>query len=163
MPIELLRDNQRESLVGKVPPGIESGAKLRLRGQGEAGEAGAPRGDLTVTVEVQPHAFFTRDGRNILLDLPITAAEAVLGARVEVPTLDGKKSLTIPPGSSSGQKLRLRGQGVPASGSGASRKPEGDLILNLNIKVPKRTDETSQRLIREFDERNPMNPRAGLW
>jgi DnaJ-class molecular chaperone len=78
---------------------------------------------------------------------------------VDVPTLDGKKSLTIPPGSSCGQKLRLKGQGVPASGG----KPAGDLFLTLKIVVPKNVDEPSKRLIREFDERNPLNPRAGLW
>jgi DnaJ-class molecular chaperone len=161
--IELVRDNHREALVVKIPPGIESGAKLRLRGQGEAGEHGAPRGDLTVTVTVQPHPYFTRDGRNLQVDVPVTVAEALLGARVDVPTVHGMKSLTIPPGSSSGQKLRLRGQGVPASGSGAARKLEGDLFVVLKIAVPRAIDETSQRLIREFDERNPLNPRGGLW
>ncbi len=158
-PSRSIRDSQRETQVVKIPPGIESGAKLRLRGQGEASERGAPRGDLTIHVAVEPHPYFTREGRNLLVDVPITVAEAVLGARVDVPTLEGKKSLTIPPGSSSGQKLRLRGQGVPASGD----KPEGDLFLVLKIIVPKSVDETSQRLIREFDERNPLNPRAGLW
>jgi DnaJ-class molecular chaperone len=145
--------------VVKIPPGVESGAKLRLRGQGEAGEAGGPRGDLTIVIEVEPHPYFKREGRNLLVEVPTTIAEAVLGAKVDVPTLDGKKSLTIPPGSSCGQKLRLKGQGVPASGG----KPAGDLFLILKIVVPKNVDEPSKRLIREFDERNPLNPRAGLW
>jgi curved DNA-binding protein len=157
--IELERDGRREALVVKIPPGIETGAKLRLRGQGEAGEPGAPRGDLTIVVNVAPHPYFTRDGRNLLVEVPITVAEAVLGAKVDVPTLDGTKSLTIPPGSSSGQKLRLRGQGVPASGT----KPEGDLFLALKVVVPRSVDDTSRRLIREFDERNPLQPRASLW
>jgi DnaJ-class molecular chaperone len=157
--IELDRDGHRESLVVKIPPGVESGAKLRLRGQGESGEAGAPRGDLTIVIEVEPHPYFKREGRNLLVEVPTTVAEAVLGAKVDVPTLDGKKSLTIPPGSSCGQKLRLKGQGVPASGG----KPAGDLFLILKIVVPKNVDEPSKRLIREFDERNPLNPRAGLW
>jgi curved DNA-binding protein len=161
--IEIARDQHREALVVKIPPGIESGAKLRLRGQGEAGESGAPRGDLTITITVQPHPYFTRDGRNLSVEVPITVAEAVLGAKVDVPTLEGTKSLTIPPGSSSGQKLRLRGQGVPAAGSGAARKPEGDLFLVLKIVVPRSVNEESQRLIREFDEQNPLSPRAGLW
>jgi DnaJ-class molecular chaperone len=161
--IDVVRDQHRESLVVKIPPGIESGAKLRLRGQGEVGEAGAPRGDLTVTVTVQPHRYFTREGRDLQVELPITVAEAVLGAKVDVPTLAGLKSLTIPPGSSSGLKLRLRGQGVPASGTGAGRKPEGDLFVVLRIVVPRKTDETSQGLIREFDQHNPLHPRAGLW
>jgi len=157
--IELQRDGHREALVVKIPPGTDSGAKLRLRGQGEAGEAGAPRGDLTIVVNVEPHRYFSRDGRNLLAEVPITVAEAVLGAKVDVPTLDGTKSLTVPPGSSCGLKLRLRGQGVPA----AAGKPEGDLIFSLKIVVPKAVDETSRRLIREFDERNPLNPRASIW
>ena len=110
-------------------------------------------------VDVEPHPYFTRVGRDLQVDLPITVAEAVLGAKVEVPTLEGKKSLTIPPGSSSGLKLRLRGQGVPAS----QGKPEGNLFVVLKIVVPKTVDEESRRLIREFDERNPLNPRASIW
>jgi curved DNA-binding protein len=157
--IEIERDGRHETLVVKIPPGVETGAKLRLRGQGEVGEAGANRGDLTIVVDVTPHPYFHRDGRNLQVEVPITIAEAVLGAKVDVPTLDGLKSLTIPPGSSSGQKLRLRGQGVPASGA----KPEGDLFLILKVVAPKAVDDTSRRLIREFDERNPLQPRASLW
>jgi DnaJ-class molecular chaperone len=150
---------RRESLVVKIPPGIESGAKLRLRGQGEAGEQGGPRGDLTILVTVEDHPYFHRDGRNLSVDVPITVSEAILGAKIDVPTLDGMKSLPIPPGTSSGQKLRLRGQGVPASGN----KPAGDLFLVPKIVVPKKPDETSQRLATEFAERNPLQPREGLW
>lgn len=152
-------DDRRETLVVKIPPGIESGAKLRLRGQGEPGEKGGPRGDLTILVEVEPHPYFTRDGRNLSVETPISVSEAILGAKVEVPTLDGLKSLTIPPGSSSGQKLRLKGQGVPASGG----KPEGDLFLVLKVVVPKTIDDESRALITQFAERNPLNPRAGIW
>lgn len=158
--IEVQREDQRtESLVVKIPPGIETGAKLRLRGQGEHGAHGGQRGDLTITVTVEPHAYFTREGQNLFVEVPISLAEAVSGAKVDVPGLDGLKSLTIPPGSSSGLKLRLRGQGVPAGGG----KLHGDLFVILKIVVPKNPDEESQRLIREFAERNPSNPRAGLW
>ena len=158
--IEVERENhRRESLVVKVPPGIESGAKLRLRGQGEAGEHNGPRGDLTIQVAVESHPYFSREGRNLSVEVPITVGEALLGAKLDVPTLNGQKALTVPPNSSSGQKLRLRGQGVPASGS----KPEGDLFIVLKITVPKTIDETSRRLISEFAERNPANPRHGLW
>ncbi|MHC5543320.1 DnaJ C-terminal domain-containing protein, partial [Singulisphaera rosea] len=116
-------------------------------------------GDLTILVEVEPHPYFTRDGRNLSVETPISVSEAILGAKVEVPTLDGLKSLTIPPGSSSGQKLRLKGQGVPASGG----KPEGDLFLVLKVVVPKSIDDESRELITQFAERNPLNPRAGIW
>jgi DnaJ-class molecular chaperone len=161
--IELVRDHHRESLVVKIPPGTESGAKLRLRGQGEGAEAGPHRGDLLINITVQPHTYFTREGQNLLVEVPITIAEAVLGAKIDVPTLDGMKSLTVPPGSSTGLKLRLRGRGVPASGAGASRKPEGDLLLVLKLVAPKVSDDVSRRLIREFDQINPQKPRAGLW
>ena len=158
--IDVLRDNRRESLVVKIPPGIESGAKLRLRGQGEPSPTkGSPPGDLTIHVTVEPHSYFTRDGRNLSVELPLNVSEAILGAKVDVPTLDGLKSLTIPPGSSSGQKLRLRGQGAPAAGD----KPEGDLFVILKVVLPKNVDDESRRLIREFAERNPLNPRQGLW
>ena len=153
-------DGRRESLVVKIPPGTETGSRLRLRGQGEPGEKGSTAGSLTITVTVEPHHLFTRDGRNLLLDLPVTVGEAILGARVEVPTLDdGAKAVTVPPGTSSGQKLRLRGQGVPASGN----HPAGDLLIVIKIIVPKSVDDESRKLIRQFADRNPSNPRAGLW
>jgi curved DNA-binding protein len=158
--VELQRDGgQRETLAVKVPPGTAPGTKLRLRGKGEPGEPGAPRGSLTVIVDVEPHPLFSREGRDLSVELPVTVAEAVLGAKVDVPTLDGTKTLTIPPGSSSGQKLRLRGLGVPSSGG----PPDGDLFAVLKVVMPKTVDEESRRLIREFDARNPSNPRAGLW
>ncbi len=148
-----------ESLVVKIPPGIDTGAKLRLKGRGEPGPKGAPAGDLTIHVTVEPHPYFQRDGRNLLVEVPITVSEAILGAKVDVPTLDGLKSLTVPAGSSSGQKLRLKGQGVPASGS----KPAGDLFVILKIVAPKTVDEESRKLIEEFAKRNPYNPRLRLW
>ena len=157
--IEIDRGQRRESLVVQIPAGIESGAKIRLRGRGEPGEKGASAGDLTIQVEVEPHPYFTPDGRNITVEVPITIGEAVLGARIDVPGLDGMKSLTIPPGSSSGQKLRLRGQGIPASGG----KAHGDLFVVLKIVAPKSVDDESRRLIREFEERNPLHPRDGIW
>jgi curved DNA-binding protein len=150
---------KQENLVVKIPAGIDSGAKLRLKGQGEPGTKATPPGDLTITVHVEPHAYFKRDGRNLLVEVPITVSEAILGARIDVPGLDGMKSLTIPPGSSSGQKLRVKGQGIPASGG----KPPGDLFVVLKIVVPKTIDAASRRLIEEFAERNNSNSRAGLW
>ena len=150
---------KHESLVVKIPPGIDTGAKLRLKGQGEPGTKGTPAGDLTIVVNVEPHRYFKREGRNLQVEVPITVSEALLGSRIDVPALDGTKSLTIPPGSSSGLKLRLKGQGIPA----AAGKPEGDLFIVLKVVVPKTIDTTSRRLIQEFSERNPYNPRAGLW
>jgi curved DNA-binding protein len=151
--------NKTESLVVKIPPGIDSGAKLRLKGQGEPGSKTAPAGDLTITIEVESHPYFKREGQNLLLEVPISVSEAILGAKIDVPALDGMKSLTIPPGSSSGLKLRLKGQGIATSGS----KPGGDLFVILKIVVPKSVDAASQQLIEEFAEKNPQKPRAGLW
>ena len=157
--IQVDREGRRESLVVKIPPGIESGAKLRLRGQGEPGEKGAPAGDLTILVTVEPHPYFTRDGRHLTVEVPIGVDEAILGAKIEVPTLNGPRSLPVPPGTFSGQKLRLRGQGLPA----AADKPEGDLYVVIKIVVPRTVDDESRRLIREFAERNPIRPRENLW
>jgi DnaJ-class molecular chaperone len=158
--IEIQRGTGKpESLVVKIPPGIDAGAKLRLKGRGEPGPKGAPAGDLTITVDVEPHTYFKREGRDLQVEVPITVAESILGSKIEVPTLDGKRSLTVPPGSSSGLKLRLKGQGIPA-GVG---KPDGDLFVVLKVVVPKTIDATSRRLIEDFAKHNPHNPRSGLW
>ncbi len=151
--------SKRESLVVKIPAGIEPGAKIRLKGRGEPGARGTPAGDLMIAIHVEPHPYFRRDGRNLLLEAPISVSEAVLGARIDVPGLDGLKSLKIPAGSSSGMKLRLKGQGVPASHG----KPDGDLFVILKIIAPANVDEESRRLMQEFSKRNVQNPRAGLW
>jgi DnaJ-class molecular chaperone len=152
-------DGKTESLVVKIPPGVDTGAKLRLKGQGEPGPKGSQRGDLTITITVEPHPYYKREDRNLLVEVPITVSEAVLGAKIEVPSPEGMKSLTVPPGSSSGLKLRLKGQGVSAAGG----KPAGDLFVVLKIVVPRNVDETSRQLIQELADRNKQNPRAGLW
>jgi DnaJ-class molecular chaperone len=157
--IEVDRDGHKESLVVKIPPGVDTGSKLRLRGQGEADSPGGPRGDLLITIQVEPHPYYTRDGRNLVVEAPVSAAEAILGAKIEVPTLDGLKTMPIPAGASSGQKLRLRGQGVPAY----KDYPAGDLLVVVRVVVPRSVDEESRRLIEQFAERNPQTPRAGLW
>lgn len=158
--VELQRgDGKRESLVVKIPPGVDSGSKLRLKGRGEPGPKGVPAGDLTIMLSVTPHPYFQRDGRDLLVEVPLSVSEALLGASVEVPSLNGNKTMKIPPGASSGQKLRLRGQGVPASGG----KPEGDLFVVVKIAVPKNLDDESRDLIAKFAERNPQRPREGLW
>lgn len=154
--IELEREpGHRETKVIKIPPGVESGAKIRLRGQGDA----SGQVDLVIDLTVEPHPYFTRNGRDLSVEVPITVAEAILGAKVEVPTLDGFKTLTIPPGTSSGQRLRLRGQGVPASKS----HPEGDLYLVPKVVVPRTVDDEARRLIEQFAARDPSRPREGIW
>jgi DnaJ-class molecular chaperone len=113
----------------KLPAGVETGTQMRLAGKGQPGAGGA--GDAIVTIEIKPHAFFTRDGDNIRLDLPITLDEAVKGAKVRVPTADGAVTLSVPPGSTSGKTLRLKGKGFTAKGD-----QRGDLLVTLSIDVP---------------------------
>ena len=154
--VELEREaGRRETIVVKIPPGLESGAKIRLKGQGDASH----QVDLIITVAVETHPYFLRNGRNLSVEVPITVPEAILGARVEVPTLDGFRTMTIPAGTSSGQKLRLRGQGVPAT----KNHPEGDLYVVPKVVVPKSVDDESRHLIEQFAARNPHRPRETLW
>jgi DnaJ-class molecular chaperone len=157
--IQIDRDGQVDSLEVKIPPGTDTGTRIRLRGQGGATGPSGERADLTIRITVEPHRYFKREARDLSVEVPITIGEAVLGAKIEVPTLSGLKTMPLPPGSSSGQKLRLRGQGVPASGG----KTEGDLFVILKVVVPKTADDESRRLIQEFQDRNPSRPRDGLW
>jgi len=113
----------------KLPPGVETGTQMRLAGKGEEGPGGA--GDAIVTIEIQPHRFFTRDGDDIRLDLPVSLSEAVLGAQVRVPTPDGPVMLTVPKGSTSGKVLRLKGRGFHRKGGG-----RGDLLVTLMVDLP---------------------------
>jgi len=138
----------------KLSPGVESGTQMRLAGQGEPGPGGS--GDAIVTIEIQPHRFFRRDGDDIRLDLPITLREAVLGGSVKVPTVDGAVMLTVPKGSSSGKTLRLKGKGFhKRDGS------RGDQFVTLRIDIP--TDDAALRsFVEGWDDGAGRNPRAGL-
>lgn len=143
-----------------IPPGIESGARLVVPGRGHATPGGVA-GDLYVTIDVASHPFFRRIGRDLLLTLPVAVHEAALGARVEVPTLAGPVRLRIPPGTSSGQRLRVRGRGVPAATGQADEA--GDLLVDVQIVLPPVRDERSRELLREFGRLNDGNVRAHLF
>lgn len=145
-----------EEITVRIPPGVTDGGRLRIPGKGGEGMNGGEPGDLWVQVRVEPHPFFRRDGRDLELDLPITLAEAVIGGRVEVPTLDGRATVTIPPGTSSGSRLRLRGQGVPASRT----TPAGDLYARIKIVVPKDAAAKLGEVLRDLGEEDP---RKGLF
>jgi curved DNA-binding protein len=150
-----LAGKQTEKLSVTIPPGVTDGSRLRLAGKGEPGPAGGPAGDLMVVVRVESDPHFTREGNDVQIELPVTVGEAVLGAKVDVPTLEGTISLTIPPGTSSGQRLRLRGKG------GKSRSGErGDQYIRVKILLPPNLDDESRRLISEFEKRNPFSPRS---
>jgi molecular chaperone DnaJ len=136
---------EQRQIVLSVPPGVDTGSKLRLSGQGEKAAAGAPSGDLLVTFKVQPHHFFRREGLDIHCNVPINMVQAVLGSRIRVKTIDQKKvALRIPPGTQSGTKFRIAGQGIEKGGR------RGDQYVQVRIEVPEELTDEQQRLMREF-------------
>lgn len=158
--IQLDRGGTTEHLSVKIPAGLDSGSVIRLAGQGQPGQRGAPPGDLLVTVRVAPHAYFRREGANLLLDLPLSITEAALGAKIEVPTLsEGPVRLTIPPGTSSGAKLRLRGKGI----LDRSTKERGDQYVVVKVVVPGKLNDRAKQLLQELESEAPQHPRSGLW
>jgi DnaJ-class molecular chaperone len=140
-----------------IPVGLEDGQTLRLRGQGHAGWNGGPPGDVLIEVSVAPHSLFRREGDDIHLDLPVTAAEAVLGAKVATPTLAGPVNLTVPRHSNTGKVLRLRGRGIPAHAG----REAGDLYVKLSV-VTGQPDDKLEEALRAWQERHPENPRSNL-
>jgi molecular chaperone DnaJ len=136
---------QQKQIQITVPPGVDTGSKLRLSGQGEAGAAGGPRGDLIVTFRVQPHRFFTRDGNDIYCTVPINVAQATLGSKIRVRTVDDKQVvLRVPPGTQFGTRFRIKGQGIEKDGQ------RGDQFVKVNVSVPETLDEREETLMREF-------------
>lgn len=149
-----------EKLTVRIPAGITDGGKVRLAGQGHPGHGGGAAGDVIVTVQIMPHPWFRRDGSNLVVDLPITPSEAALGAKVDVPTLtEGTVVMSIPAGTSSGAKLRLRGKGVPDRKTGN----RGDQLVQLKIVTPKELSPEAEELFRQLKEAAPQEPREGLW
>lgn len=138
----------------KLPAGVENGTQMRLSGKGQPGSGGA--GDAIVTIEIRPHAFFTRDGDNVLLNLPITLDEAVRGAKVKVPTVDGAVMLGVPAGAASGKTLRLRGKGF--TGKGGAR---GDQLVTLQIDVPA-DDPAIRALVENWQDHRPVRAHLGV-
>lgn len=128
--------NQSVRLDVKIPPGVEDGQRIRLSGQGAPGRRGGPPGDLYLSVSVAEHPYYRRDGRDLYVDVPVTLPEALTGAEVEIPSLDGRVKLKIPAGAKPGGKLRLRGKGVPAHG----RHAAGDLYAVIDLRLPERSD-----------------------
>lgn len=153
------RVSRVETVETRIPAGVQTGARLRVAGKGNAGTHGAPAGDLYITVRVEPHAFFQRDGENILIQVPVTVSEAALGAKIEVPTIDGRALLKIPMGTQTGQKFRLREKGVLSS----RKAVRGDQIVEVVVQAPKARDERTKELLRELAALNPEDPRAEMW
>jgi DnaJ-class molecular chaperone len=153
--LTLDRNGTPETISIKIPPGTVDGKKLRLRGKGQQG-AGGRNGDLLLTVHVATHPNFKRNGQNLELRLPITLNEAVNGAKVDIPTPGGTVTVTIPPMSSSGRKLRIKGQGVPDEHGNV-----GDLFVELLIKLPTTLSDQAKKILSESDAASE-SPRAGI-
>ncbi|WP_392543449.1 DnaJ C-terminal domain-containing protein [Oryzobacter telluris] len=145
-------------ITTKIPAGVKDGQKIRLRGKGSAGDRGAPRGDLILTVSVEKHPVFGRDGDDLTVDLPVTFAEAALGATVRVPTLDGSSvRVKVAPGTPSGRVLRVKGRGV------VGRHGTGDLLARVSVVVPQRLSDTAREALEALAaEEADFDPRAGL-
>jgi molecular chaperone DnaJ len=154
------RVERADSLEVRIKAGTRDGQRIRIPHRGNAGTMGAPAGDLYIIVRVGDHPLFKRDGDNILLTVPISFSEAALGAKVEVPTIDGRALLRIPPGTQCGQKLRLREKGVPSASKEGVR---GDEIVEIKTYTPKVSDEKSKEILRELAKLNPEDPREELW
>ena len=137
---------RQRTLSVNIPAGIDDGQTVSLRSQGHAGMNGGPAGDLLITVSVKAHPLFERDGSSVLMELPISFVQAALGAEVEVPTLDGKVSLTIPEGTQTGSTFRLRGKGIPRVGSSV----RGDQYVTVNIETPRNLTREQKELLRQF-------------
>lgn len=156
-----------ESRVGRtdvievdIPAGVGAGSRIRFAGQGDAGKYGGPSGDLFVITNVAPHPFFTRTGDNLQCVVPVTVVEAALGAKIEVPTVDGKAILRIPPGTQTGQVFRLRSKGAPSLLQPGLR---GDQFVKVQILVPRIADERSKEILRELAQLNPEDVRKDIW
>jgi curved DNA-binding protein len=158
--LQIRRGEQTERINVKIPAGVEDGSVIRLAGQGQPGSSGGTAGDLLLTIHVSPHPYFHREGSNLLVDVPITPSEAALGTKVEVPTLsEGHVTVTVPPGTSSGTKLRLKGKGVP----NPKTKERGDQYVIVKIVLPRQTSDAAKKLYQDLANVEPANPRSGLW
>jgi molecular chaperone DnaJ len=153
------RLSKTEVVDVRIPPGAQAGSRLRVPGKGNAGRNGGPAGDLYITVRVEPHAFFSREGDDILIHVPITVSEAGLGAKIEVPTIDGRALLKVPQGTQNGQKFRLREKGV----MNTRKNKRGDEIVEVVIQAPKVHDERTKELLRELSQVDKEDPRAAIW
>ena len=148
-----------EPVEVRIPPGVSDGDRLRAAGKGNAGTMAGPSGDLYITVRVEPHPFFRREGDDIRIEVPVTVWEASLGTKIEVPTIEGRALLRIPQGTKNNQKFRLREKGV----FNARKNHRGDLIAQVVIQAPDPTDERVRKILRELSQLEQHDPRAGIW
>ena len=153
------RVTHTEMVDVRIPPGARNGSRLRVPGKGNAGAMGAPPGDLYITTRVQEHPFFRREGDNIEITVPVAVWEAALGAKIEVPTIDGRTLLKIPQGTRNGQRFRLREKGV----LNQRTNQRGDQIVEVSIEAPEPRDERTREILGELSHLHTEDPRAGIW
>jgi molecular chaperone DnaJ len=153
------RLRRTETIDVRIPAGVASGSRVRVPGKGNAGTMGAPPGDLYLRVDVKPHDFFERRGDDLYTKVPVTVSEATLGAKVEVPTIDGRSLVRIPPATNSGKTLRLKEKGVPSARNGS----RGDQYVEIQVIVPQPTDERVRNLMKELETIAPEDPRKDLF
>jgi len=142
----------------KIPPGVDNGSKVRVAGMGESGERGGPSGDVYIVTKVRPHGYFERKGDNLHSEASVTIKEAALGEKIEIPTVDGMVSLTVPQGAQTGQQLKLKGKGVPHLGGGGT----GDHYVTIKVATPAVLSERGKELLLELDRLHPSNPRQNI-
>jgi molecular chaperone DnaJ len=153
------RVRHNETIDVRIPAGLGNGGRVRVPGKGNAGTMGAPAGDLYLAVAVKPHEFFERRGNDLYTKIPVTVTEATLGAKIEVPTIDGRSLVRIPPGTNSGKTLRLKDKGVPS----ARNAERGDQYVEIQVVVPPPTDERVRNLMKELETVAPEDPRKDLF
>jgi molecular chaperone DnaJ len=152
------RSLNAESMKVKIPPGADTGSRVRIKGMGGAGQGGGPSGDLQIEITVRPHPLFRRKGDNILLDVPVTFVEAVRGGKIEVPTVEGMAAMTLPPGTQGGQKFKLSGKGFPSSKGGK----RGDQVVTIQVAVPRSVPDQAETALDEIGRLYPDSPRKGM-
>ncbi len=148
-----------DSLKVKIPAGVDNGSRVKLKGMGNAGTGDSPPGDLYIELTVRPHPIFRREGADLFVDVPLTFGEAALGAKIEVPTMDGTAMMTIPPGTQSGQKFKLSGKGFPLPKTGG----RGSQFVTAKVAVPKDLSARAKETIKEIEASYRENPRKGLF
>ncbi|HEV2294420.1 MAG TPA: J domain-containing protein [Tepidisphaeraceae bacterium] len=153
LPLQINRDGRLETIDVKIPAGVKDGSRVRIRGKGQ--QSNGEPGDLFIVTRIQPHPWFRREGLDILLELPLSLYEALLGTKVEVPTLEGPVTLTIPPGTSSHAKLRIKGRGIHRG------QEQGDQFVITKITSPKHLDDEDREIIRKLEGKHPIKPRTG--
>jgi len=150
---------QQETLSVKIPPGVENSKRIRVRGKGHPGDNSGAAGDLFLVCSVSPHRYFRRNGHDIHVEVPLTVAEAALGAKVDVPTIDGTMTMTVPPGTSGGARLRLKGKGIPRGRSGH----RGDQIVVVCMVMPQELTDEQKRLFESLAKTIDENPRKDWY